>query len=92
MSDRLGRIAKDGCFLLRDAQNGEGYSLSLWYAGNIRHLRIRVREDKQFVVGEKKDNELAFSNIPDLVAFHKKEPLVLKSGGQTVLSIVCQKP
>lgn len=32
-------LLQDGCFLVRAAQKGDGFSLSLWYAGQPRHLR-----------------------------------------------------
>lgn len=88
--NKLKRYTKDGTFIVRDSTKIKGeYSLSLWFAGGVRHLRIRLRGDKKFVLGEEKSDELAFDTVMDLVSHHKREPLHLKSGGDTVLRYEC---
>lgn len=52
-------------------------------------FRIRKRNDGQFVLGEEKPDEVAFSDVVELVNFYKVEPVVLKSGGSTPLKYEC---
>lgn len=88
----LKRYSKDGTFIIRDSARVAGeYSLSLWYGGAVRHLRIRIKPDEKFVLGEEKSDECAFETVMDLVAHHKHEVIKLKSGGETTLKYECPK-
>ncbi|XP_065921049.1 serine/arginine repetitive matrix protein 1-like isoform X2 [Dysidea avara] len=89
----LDKEATDGCFIVRDPSKAEEkrlgfYSLSIWHAGKTRHLRIRCRSDKKYVVGESKEDEKPFDSVADLIKHHKKTPLLLKSGGSTPLTCI----
>lgn len=87
---KLRKYSKNGTFIVRDSTRVKGeYSLSLWYSEGTRHLRIRLREDDKFVLGESKEDEVAFDAVDELVEYHKKEPLHLKSGGETTLKYEC---
>ncbi|XP_064381897.1 uncharacterized protein LOC135330878 isoform X2 [Halichondria panicea] len=89
---RLKKYSKDGTFIIRDSSKVEGeYSLSIFHTGGVRHLRIRLRRDRKFVLGEEKADEVAFDTVIALVEFHKKEPLHLKSGGDSVLKFECPR-
>jgi fyn-related kinase len=87
---RLLQHPRDGTFIIRDSSRTQGeYSLSLLYQGAVKHLRIRLRGDGQYVLGEEKVDEVAFASVVELVNFHKREPLVLKSGGNLTLRYEC---
>ena len=49
---------QNGCFIVRNSTRYQGeYSLSLYFNGEIKHLRIRRRDDGQFAVGNEKKDE-----------------------------------
>jgi hypothetical protein len=84
------RHSQDGTFIIRDSSKKVGeYSLSLLYHGAVKHLRIRLRADGQYVLGEEKPDELAFASVVELVNYHRTEPLVLRSGGEVTLRYEC---
>ncbi|CAI8011174.1 Lymphocyte cytosolic protein 2 [Geodia barretti] len=87
---RLFKHPRDGTFIIRDSSRTAGeYSLSLLYHGAVKHLRIRLRGDGQYVLGEEKADEVPFASVVELVNYHKEEPLVLKSGGNVMLRYEC---
>eukprot|EP00117_Sycon_ciliatum_P017263 scpid66186/ scgid5704/ Tyrosine-protein kinase shark len=46
----------DGAFVVRNSSKVPGeYSMSLFYQGHVRHLRIRRRNDNMFALGEQKN-------------------------------------
>ncbi|XP_065184742.1 B-cell linker protein-like [Sycon ciliatum] len=77
----------DGAFVVRNSSKVPGeYSMSLFYQGHVRHLRIRRRNDNMFALGEQKMGEKFFISVVEMVAYHKCEPINLQSGGFTVLT------
>ena len=80
----------DGGFVVRPStQEGPGnYSYSIYYQGEIRHLKIRKKMHNKYSVGEVKDNELEFDSVMDCVKYHRNEPLILKAGGEVCLQIL----
>ncbi|XP_062514759.1 basic proline-rich protein-like isoform X2 [Corticium candelabrum] len=86
----LKRSSQDGLFMVRNSKNYPGeFSISFFYKGEIKHLRIRKRPDNMFSVGAEKANEKAFRNVVELVDFHQSEPLSLKTGGLMKLKHGC---
>ena len=80
----------DGGFVVRPStQEGPGnYSYSIYYQGEIRHLKIRKIYNNKYSVGEEKDNELEFDSVMDCVKYHRNEPLILKAGGEVCLQVL----
>lgn len=51
---------QDGTFLVRESRLKEAhhpYSMGVLHLGSVYHLKIRLRSDKQYALGEEKDNE-----------------------------------
>ena len=80
----------DGGFIVRPStKDGPGnYSFSIYYQGEIRHLRIRKKDNNTYSVGEEKENELEFDTVLKCVEYHSDEPLILKAGGEVCLYIL----
>ncbi|XP_018565095.1 1-phosphatidylinositol 4,5-bisphosphate phosphodiesterase gamma-1-like [Anoplophora glabripennis] len=66
----------DGTFLVRQSsRNTEGYSLSLWYNGQVKHLQIYCKEDEQ-----KKQYYLVasecYNSLYHLITHYRTSPLI----------------
>ncbi|KAI6650454.1 B-cell linker protein isoform X4 [Oopsacas minuta] len=86
----LRQYNKDGGFVVRPStKEGAGnYSFSIYYQGEIRHLKLRKKINNKYSVGEEKENELEFESVSDCVKYHRTEPLILKAGGEVCLEVL----
>ncbi|XP_033757680.1 proline-, glutamic acid- and leucine-rich protein 1-like isoform X3 [Pecten maximus] len=93
---KLKQISKDGCFLVRKASNKQRaltqpYTLMVYYSGYNYNLKVRLRSDQKFALGEEKADEVTFELVQDLICHHQKNEVILvhKSGKQysTLLTV-----
>ncbi|KOC71035.1 Lymphocyte cytosolic protein 2 [Habropoda laboriosa] len=74
---------QDGYFLLRPSSTNVNNPLVLvlWYKDRVCNVPVRKRPDNRYALGSAKANEQSFTNVEEIVMFHKREELVLHSGG-----------
>ncbi|CAI9733275.1 Hypothetical predicted protein [Octopus vulgaris] len=76
----LNEIKQNGAFLLRDSSQASvthPFTLTVYSNDHFYRLKIRHLESGKFVVGEKKDSEIEFNTIQDLINYYETEPLLL---------------
>ncbi|XP_036365030.1 B-cell linker protein isoform X2 [Octopus sinensis] len=76
----LNEIKQNGAFLLRDSSQASvthPFTLTVYSNDHFYRLKIRHLESGKFVVGEKKDSEIEFNTIQDLITYYETEPLLL---------------
>uniref|UniRef100_A0A0L8FP21 SH2 domain-containing protein n=1 Tax=Octopus bimaculoides TaxID=37653 RepID=A0A0L8FP21_OCTBM len=76
----LNEIKQNGAFLLRDSSQAScthPFTLTVYSNNHFYRLKIRHLESGKFVVGEKKDSEIEFNTIQDLITYYETEPLLL---------------
>ncbi|XP_025096148.1 formin-like protein 20 isoform X14 [Pomacea canaliculata] len=76
---RVKSIGKDGTYLVRiSTKNAKfPYTLVVLLKGHVSNLHIRLRNDKKYALGDEKDDELAFNDIPEMISHHKKHHVLL---------------
>jgi len=84
---KLNGVQKDGAFIVRQNSNGVGYSISIYYQGDIRHLKIG-KKGSGYHLGT---SEKSFECVQDLIAYFKSFPIELKQGGKTKLTVTAPK-
>lgn len=81
-AERLLLRARDGSFVIRPSRGEAPFALSLRFGGRPFHLHIRQRADGRLALGSEKAHEHTFSSLTQLVAHHRREPILLTSRGQ----------
>lgn len=81
-AERLLLGARDGSFVVRPSRGEAPFALSLRFGGRPFHLRIRQRADGRLALGSEKPRERTFSSLAQLVAYHRREPILLTSRGR----------
>lgn len=90
--------SSDGTYLVRKSTRGgdnQPYTLMVMYNSHIYNLKIRIRYDTRFALGEEKADEISFKSVEDLISHHQKNDVILvhKSGQryETVLKNIPKK-
>lgn len=81
-AERLLRGTRDGTFVVRPSRGGAPFALSLRFGGRDFHLRVRRRPDGRLALGSEKPREHSFATLAQLVAHHRREPILLTSRGR----------
>ncbi|XP_076461787.1 uncharacterized protein LOC143294241 [Babylonia areolata] len=78
---------KDGTYLVRVSEKDPRfpYTLVVLHNGHINNLRIRLRDDQKFALGEEKAEELKFADVAALIQHHQKHHVVLLGGSQSTV-------
>ncbi|RDD41666.1 Lymphocyte cytosolic protein 2 [Trichoplax sp. H2] len=88
--EKLSKYVKNGTFLVRNGQQSNNYVLSIIAKKSVAHIRILCRpEDEKYILGERKQQEMPFNSVPELIAFYHAEQMVLMSGHQVFLTKSC---
>ncbi|XP_046373763.2 lymphocyte cytosolic protein 2-like isoform X4 [Haliotis rufescens] len=76
---RLKGVGKDGTFLVRvsDKDPKQPYTMQVLFEDRVNNLKVRLRDDKRFALGESKPNEITFKDVPGIVTHHKVHPVLL---------------
>jgi len=83
----LKSFSKEGAFIVRNSSKDlNSYSMSLFFKGSVRHLRIPQINNK-YVLGD--SGKVQFSTIVELVDYYSQHHVDLKSGGSTQLTAAC---
>ncbi|GAB1604389.1 B-cell linker protein-like isoform X4 [Argonauta hians] len=80
----LNETKKNGSFLVRDstqASTTHPFTLTVYCNQHLYRLKIRHLESEKYVVGEKKESELEFNTLEELVDYYRREPLILLASG-----------
>ncbi|CAL1526691.1 unnamed protein product [Lymnaea stagnalis] len=86
---RVNQMRDNGAFLVRASTKGDPtypYVLVVISEGKIKNLQLRQRHDKRFAIGNYKEDEVSFTNVPDLVNHHKSNNIKLADGGTVMLT------
>eukprot|EP00794_Sanderia_malayensis_P005257 gene5257-5921_t len=75
-------FSENGGFLVRNTTKIIGYTISIYYQGEIRHLHI-PRKGNKFILGSCEDQE--FDSVIQLVQHYRSTKIDLKKGGSTLL-------
>lgn len=81
-AERLLSGTPDGTFVVRPSRGGAPFALSLRFGGRDFHLRVRRRADGRLALGSEKPREHSFATLAQLVAHHRREPILLTSKGR----------
>lgn len=81
-AERLLSGMPDGTFVVRPSHGGAPFALSLRFGGRHFHLRVRRRADGRLALGSEKPREQSFATLAQLVAHHRREPILLTSKGR----------
>ncbi|XP_052226834.1 uncharacterized protein LOC127841800 isoform X2 [Dreissena polymorpha] len=85
---KLKEIGQDGTFLVRKSTQAGGnqsiqsggsqpYTLVVLFQNHVYNLKVRLRDDGQVALGEFKDDELTFKDVPLLIDHHKRNEVIL---------------
>ncbi|XP_071089478.1 lymphocyte cytosolic protein 2-like isoform X3 [Haliotis cracherodii] len=76
---RLKGVGKDGTYLVRvsDKDPKQPYTMQVLFEDRVNNLKVRLRDDKRFALGESKPNEITFKDVPGMVTHHKVHPVLL---------------
>ena len=84
----------DGTFVVRKSQHGgvhSPYTLTLHFQKRCYNLNIRKISDRRYALGKRKNNEMVFGTVNELINYHKSNKLLLMDNtgqvkGQTLLT------
>lgn len=83
----LKSFKKEGAFIVRNSsEDANKYSMSLFFNGKARHLRMPQTNGK-YVLGD--SGKVQFTTIVELVDYYSQHKVDLKSGGSTTLTAAC---
>ncbi|XP_054285145.1 uncharacterized protein LOC129001747 [Macrosteles quadrilineatus] len=71
-----------GCFVVRPSASTRSLTLTIWFHHRAYNILIRQREDGLLALGSKKDQEMTFRSVEEMVRHYEIEPLILYSGGE----------
>ncbi|XP_046675419.1 uncharacterized protein LOC124364179 [Homalodisca vitripennis] len=71
-----------GCFVIRPSASTKSLTLTLWYQNRPYNILIRQRDDGLLALGSKKNQEMTFQSVDEMVRYYEREPLILYSGGE----------
>jgi hypothetical protein len=93
---RVKQLSENGTFLIRASKtdgtnNSHPYTLVVTLDRKVYNLKIRLRPDRCYAIGNYKSEEVAFSTVPQLVDHHKENNIKLSEGGAVRLTSTPRK-
>ncbi|XP_046580276.1 formin-like protein 3 isoform X3 [Haliotis rubra] len=86
---RLKSVGMDGTYLVRksDKDPNQPYTMQVLFEDRVNNLKVRLREDKRFALGEAKPNEITFKDVLGMITHHKVHPVLLIGAQQGEITL-----
>ncbi|XP_067656619.1 B-cell linker protein-like isoform X3 [Haliotis asinina] len=86
---RLKSVGKDGTYLVRisDKDPNQPYTMQVLFEDRVNNLKVRLREDKRYALGEYKPNEITFKDVVGMITHHKVHPVLLIGAQQGEITL-----